>query len=89
MDGEVQLPLLKKPPATLQELLNPTGDQRLTNFKAQIRSYNAMFAMTSMGGKVDHRINDGRGPYIFKLNGQNHHRIGTLLPADGLSPNFA
>jgi len=38
---------------------------------------------------MDHRINDGRGPYIFKLNGQNHHRIGTLLPADGLSPNFA
>jgi hypothetical protein len=48
--------LLKKPPATLQELLNPTGDQRSTNFKAQIRSYNAMFAMTSMGGKVDHRL---------------------------------
>jgi len=48
-----------------------------------------MFAMTSMGGKVDHRINDGRGPYIFKLNNQNHHRIETLLPVDGLSPNFA
>lgn len=89
MDGEVQLPLLKKPPTTLQELLNPTGDQHPTNFKTQIRSYNAMFAMTSMGEKVDHRINDGRWPYIFKLNGQNYHRIGTLLPTDGLSPNFA
>ena len=48
-----------------------------------------MFAMTSMGGKVDNRINDGRGPYIFKLNGQNHHRIGTLLPNDGQDPQFA
>jgi hypothetical protein len=58
-------------------------------YKAQIRSCNAIFAMTSMSEKVDHKINDRRGPYIFKLNGQNHHRIGTLLPADGLSPNFA
>ncbi|XP_075645519.1 uncharacterized protein LOC142616582 [Castanea sativa] len=44
--------------------------------------------MTSMGGKVDSRINDGRHPYIFKLNGQNHHRIGTLLPNDGQDPQF-
>ena len=48
-----------------------------------------MFAMTSMGGKVDSRINDGRHPYIFKLNGQNHHRIGTLLPNNGEDPQFA
>ena len=48
-----------------------------------------MFAMTSMGGKIDHRINNGRGPYIFRLNSQNHHRIGTLLPADGVNPSFA
>ncbi|XP_075665209.1 uncharacterized protein LOC142634842 [Castanea sativa] len=45
--------------------------------------------MTSMGGKVDSRINDGRHPYIFKLSGQNHHRIGTLLPNDGQDPQFA
>jgi hypothetical protein len=46
--------------------------------------------MTSMGRKVDHRINiDWRGPYIFKLNDPNHHRIGTLLPADDPSPSFA
>jgi hypothetical protein len=89
MDGQVKLPLLKKPPTVLEELLNPLRSQHSKNFKTQIRSYNAMFAMTSMGGKVDHRINDGRGPYIFRLNGQNHHRIGTLLPADGVNPIFA
>jgi hypothetical protein len=32
-----------------------------------------MFAMTSMGGNVDNSVNDGRGRYIFRLNGQNHH----------------
>jgi hypothetical protein len=89
MDGQVKLPLLKKPPTVLEELLNPLRSQHSKKFKTQIRSYNAMFAMTSMGGKIDHRINDGRGPYIFRLNGQNHHRIGTLLPADGVNPSFA
>jgi hypothetical protein len=89
MDGEVKLHLLKKLSATLQESLNPAGNHRSKNFKAQIRSYNAMFVVISMGGKVDHRINDGINPYIFKFNGQNHHRIGTLLLADGLSSSFA
>ena len=83
------MPLLKKPPTILEELLNPIGGQRSKNFKAQIRSYNFMFAMTSMGGNVDKKIYDGRGPYIFRLNGQNHHKIGTLLPHDGQNPRFA
>jgi hypothetical protein len=89
MEGQVKLPLLKKPPVVLEKLLNPTGGHRSKIFKAQIRSYNSMFAMTSMGGNVDKTINDGIGLYIFRLNGQNHHRIGTLLPGDGLTPRFA
>ena len=48
-----------------------------------------MFAMTSMGEKVDRTINDGNGPYVFKLNGQNHHLIGSLLPVEGSKPKFA
>ncbi|KAF3957708.1 hypothetical protein CMV_017305 [Castanea mollissima] len=89
MEGKVKLPLLKKPPPLIDELLDPLGSQRSKMFRTQIRTYNAMFAMTSMGGKVDSRINDGRHPYIFKLNDQNHHRIGTLLPNDGQDPQFA
>uniref|UniRef100_A0A2N9HI08 ATP-dependent DNA helicase n=1 Tax=Fagus sylvatica TaxID=28930 RepID=A0A2N9HI08_FAGSY len=45
--------------------------------------------MTSMGGNIDLRVNQGRGPYIFRLNGQNHHRIGSLLPVVGDKPRFA
>ncbi|KAL4609927.1 hypothetical protein ACB092_08G015800 [Castanea dentata] len=89
MEGKVKLPLLKKPPPLLNELLDPLGGQRSKTFRTQIRSYNAMFAMTSMGGKVDNRVNDGRGPYIFRLHGQTHHRIGTLLPNNGEDPQFA
>ena len=48
-----------------------------------------MFAMTSMGGNVDVHANEGQGPYIFRLNGQNHHRIGLLLPVVGKAPSFA
>jgi len=33
-------------------------------------------------------MNDGRGPPVFKINGQVHHRIGTLLPPDGSPPKF-
>ncbi|XP_050290504.1 uncharacterized protein LOC126728763 [Quercus robur] len=89
MEGKVKLPLLRKAPPLIDELLDPLGSDRSKTFRTLIRTYNAMFAMTSMGGKVDSRINDGRHPYIFKLNGQNHHRIGTLLPNDGQDPQFA
>jgi hypothetical protein len=85
----VKLHLLKRPPAVLEELLNPVGSQRSKKFKAQIKSYNVIFAMTFIGGKVDHRVNIGRGLYIFRLNSQNHHIIGTLLSANGLNPSFA
>ena len=86
MEGKVKLPLLKKTPPFLNELLDPLGGQQSKTFRTLIRSYNTMFAMTSMGGKVDNRVNDGTSPYIFKLNGQTHHRIGTLLPNNGEDP---
>lgn len=47
-----------------------------------------MFSFTSSGGNVDHSINSGRGPYIYRLNGQNHHLFGSLIPDDGSTPKF-
>ncbi|CAN7080162.1 unnamed protein product [Brassica oleracea var. botrytis] len=41
-----------------------------------------------MGGKVDTSINKGRGPPVFRLLGQNYHRIGSLLPLDDSRPKF-
>lgn len=41
-----------------------------------------------MGANIDRSINDGRGPPVFKINGQIHHRIGSLLPPDGNPPKF-
>ncbi|CAN6556225.1 unnamed protein product [Malus baccata var. baccata] len=51
-------------------------------------SYNSMMALTSMGAKVDASINKGRGPYVFKINGQvgsetveklDHHVVDGLI----------
>src|SRR6266542_1356237 len=46
-----------------------------------------MFAFTSMGGNIDKKTNQGEGPYIFRVNGQIHHQIGSLLPLP-TSPKF-
>ncbi|CAN1725764.1 hypothetical protein LINPERHAP1_LOCUS229 [Linum perenne] len=41
-----------------------------------------------MGGKVNHSLNQGRGPYTFSISGQIYHRIGSLLPSEGDKPKF-
>jgi len=48
-----------------------------------------MFAFTSMGGNIDKTINQGEGPYVFRVNGQIHHHIGSLLPEPNKIPKFA
>ncbi|KAH7653509.1 DNA helicase protein [Dioscorea alata] len=51
--------------------------------------YNSLFQFTSLGGIVDNSINQRPGPYVFKLSGQNYHRIGSLLPFAGQTSKFA
>jgi hypothetical protein len=34
-------------------------------------------------------LNDGNGPPVFVMNGENYHHIGSLLPMPGESPKFA
>ncbi|XP_031120315.1 uncharacterized protein LOC116023454 [Ipomoea triloba] len=41
------------------------------------------------GAKVDTSINSGNAPPIFRINGQNFHLMGGLLPQDGSCPKFA
>ncbi|KAL3656101.1 hypothetical protein CASFOL_000497 [Castilleja foliolosa] len=86
--GKVDLPRLAEPPSFLRDLLHGNSS-RSKHFQDNIRSYNSMFCFTSMGGKVDHTINKGSGPRIFRLHGQKYHLIGSLLPEDGTTPKFA
>ena len=65
------------------------NDKRSKFFMENIRSFNSMFAFTSMGGKVDYKINKGKAPPTFVMNGENFHQIGSLLPMPGKEPKFA
>jgi hypothetical protein len=86
--GKVDIPLIKKPPQLLLDLING-HDPRSKNFKENYRAYNSMFAFTSMGGQANTKINNGGGPPQFILSGQNYHMIGSLLPEQGTTPKFA
>ncbi|KAL3641767.1 hypothetical protein CASFOL_012582 [Castilleja foliolosa] len=80
--GVVRLPFPLYPPAELKLLFDDT------QFMDNVRAYNNMFSMTSFGARIDEAVNDGRGPYVFKVCGQVSHWIGSLCPATNDSPRF-
>ena len=82
--------LRKKTPSILDELLDYYGGPLSANFrKKNIRIYNYMFAFTSFGVNIQSDINNSSGSYIFKINGQIHHLIGSLPPININPPKFA
>ncbi|XP_012828012.1 PREDICTED: uncharacterized protein LOC105949272 [Erythranthe guttata] len=68
---------------------NTSRPEQSKHFQDNIRSYNMMFAFTSLGGKVQTSINTGAGPYTFLLKGQNYHLLGSMLPEEGARRKFA
>ena len=58
------------------------------HFMENVRAYNHMFSMTSLGAEVDDAINRGRGPYVFKVSGKIYHWIGSMCPALNKKPKF-
>ncbi|XP_038711762.1 uncharacterized protein LOC120005956 [Tripterygium wilfordii] len=87
--GRIRLPPLADPPQFLNQLLAYDGGRLSRLFREQIRLYNSVFAFTSTGGKIDKDVNKIQGPYVYKINGQNHHLMGSLLPMHGARPQFA
>ncbi|PWA43646.1 hypothetical protein CTI12_AA407850 [Artemisia annua] len=80
--GKVQLFTPHDYPDFIRELfLDP-------HFLRHIRAYNQMFAMTSLGANIDETVNNGRGPYVFKVSGQVYHCIGKLCPDERVRPRF-
>ncbi|XP_076908504.1 uncharacterized protein LOC143565409 [Bidens hawaiensis] len=86
--GAVELPQVKTSNPQYEELFK-SNDAKSKFFLKNIRRYNSMFSFTSMGGKIDKSVNKGKGPYVFRLSGQNYHAIGSLLPNDGTKPKFS
>ncbi|CAF1806308.1 unnamed protein product [Brassica napus] len=86
--GQVQLPLLKKSPEILKRLLH--GDDEISKyFWKNIRQLNMVFSFTSLGGKVDRCLPQGRGPKMFQLKGENYHLMGSLKPPAGEEAKFS
>ncbi|XP_076949291.1 uncharacterized protein LOC143621888 [Bidens hawaiensis] len=86
--GSVELPQYIPPNQGYEHLFRGT-DATSKFFLNNIRRYNSMFSFTSMGGKIDTAISQGKGPYVFRLSGQNYHKIGSLQPEPGCKPNFS
>ena len=87
-NGKVVIPPFQPRPDPLSALATFRGGSRSNKFMKNIRQYNCLFAFTSMGANVDRSLNDGHGPPIYKISGQVHHRIGSLLPPYGSPPKF-
>ncbi|PWA48473.1 nucleic acid-binding, OB-fold protein [Artemisia annua] len=51
----------RDPPESIKQLFKDK------HFMENIRAYNQMFSMTSFGAEIDDTVNNGRGPYVFKV----------------------
>ena len=48
-----------------------------------------MLCFTLLGARIDHSINTGGPPYMFKMNGVVGHLIGSLFPSEDTTQKFA
>ena len=76
--GDVVLASIPEPPENLQKLYSKKS------FTDNIRGYNNVLAMASIGCDTPDSV---KGPN-FKILGKVHHKIGSLLPAEGNDPKF-
>lgn len=86
--GKVQLPLLRTTPPELSQFLT-TGSARSKEYFNKSRVYNNIFAFCSFGGNIDHSVNTGKGPFVFRVCGRTYHSFGSLIPPEGKTPKFA
>ena len=77
------------PPDALHYLFTGATPQA-DRFRQNIRQYNSALAFTSLGVKVDNSVNvGGGGPPTFRIHGELHHQLGSLLPRNGDHPAYA
>ncbi len=44
---------------------------------------------TSVAVKVDEAVTNSSGPYSFRISGELHHRMGSLLPGENQKMSYA
>ncbi|XP_071928923.1 uncharacterized protein [Coffea arabica] len=83
--GEVQL-LSTEMPRELMLLYIEDSDEA-AEFRRCVRSYNNMFAFTSIGIHPDKSLAANyNGVYTFRIQGQMYHYINPLIPENGEKP---
>jgi len=88
LQGQIQLPLFQPLTGILHNYLT-RDDHSSREFHNNIQQYNAAFAMTSVGVKIDNSVTRQSGPYCFKIQGKLHHLTGALLPHGNQTPIYA
>ena len=86
--GRIRLAPLLAPPQPLLSFFVDL-DIRAKEFRENIRLYNSALSFTSLGVKPDHSLNNGGGPYVFRVHGVLYHLSGSLLPAHSEPPIYA
>ncbi|CAG8558034.1 16596_t:CDS:2, partial [Cetraspora pellucida] len=89
-NGKVVLAPLGNAPESIIKLLTQNSPIMEEPYLKHIRSFNSVFAFTSMGASIDRDLADGtNGVYIYQLQGALYHRIGSLLPNEDCAPKFS
>ena len=87
-DGNIRLPAPPPPPEPIKQLFSASTPEA-QHFRQNIRQYNSALAFTSLGAQVDDGVNrGGGGPSVFKIHGEQHPKIGSLLPSDERTPVY-
>ena len=85
--GHVHISHQSRPPDTLYNLFEGHGEEEKL-FRSKIRQYNMALAFTSLGVTEDKVVNR-RGGWVFRVQGELCHLIGSLRPHDGNAPSYA
>lgn len=87
LDGRVVL-TNNELPSILKQLLTSTSDEAKA-FRTYIRTYNNLFAFTSLGVKSDTNLSKrNNGIYTFRVQGQVYHFINDLHPDNSNAKNL-
>nr|GEV47092.1 DNA helicase [Tanacetum cinerariifolium] len=73
--------IVLRPPQEYSQLIKEFYES--THIMENIRAYNQMFNITSLGANVDKSIKNGKGSYVFRISGQIYHWIGSMCQEEG------
>jgi hypothetical protein len=85
--GHISLCCLSPPPPLLRRILD-SDNAEAKEFCTNICQYNMALAFTSLGVSEDTNVNRHRG-WVFRVQGELCHLIGSLRPNEGKPPSYA